>query len=363
LQVSQNEIATINAGTGRKMAMKFGIFDYIDKRDEPLAKTFDERMLLLRAAEEHGFHGYHVTEHHSTPLSATPSPTVFLAAAARETKRIRLGALLFLLPLYNPLRLLEELCVLDHLCNGRLDIGVGRGISPHEFDALGVDYQQSDSMYEEALEVLVKGLANDTLDHQGKHYTYRDIPMVWRPMQKPYPPLWYGLRTAEGHVRPARYGMHGVTLGPTDRVASLLKGFREAWKTHEQDPLRAASPVQQPLHGAVRCMFLAATDVEAERIARPAYQQWFDSLVALWVRRGTYPPISLSNDYDSARKSGTLVVGSPETARRELVAQARTAGFDYLLLQLAFGSLGHANEMRSLELFAREVKPALEALG
>ena len=190
--------------------MKFGIFDYIDWRDEPLARIFDDRFALLRAAEEYGFYGYHVTEHHSTPLSSTPSPTVFLAAAARETSRIRLGALLFLLPLYNPLRLLEELCVLDHLCHGRLDIGVGRGISPHEFDALGYDYGKSDSMYEDALAVLVKGLSDEVLNHQGPHYRYDNVPMVWRPLQKPHPPLWYGLRSAEGHVRPARYGMHEI---------------------------------------------------------------------------------------------------------------------------------------------------------
>ena len=85
--------------------MKFGIFDYIDRRDEPAATTFDERMALLRAAEEAGFHGYHLTEHHASPLSLAPSPTVFLAAAARETKRLRLGTLLYLLPLYNPVRL------------------------------------------------------------------------------------------------------------------------------------------------------------------------------------------------------------------------------------------------------------------
>ena len=138
------------------------------------------------------------------------------------------------------------------LFRSRLDIGVGRGISPHEFDALGYDYGKSDSMYEDALAVLVKGLSDEVLNHQGPHYRYDNVPMVWRPLQKPHPPLWYGLRSAEGHVRPARYGMHGVTLGPTDRVAGLLGGFREAWTQHQDDPLRALSPVKQPLHGAVR---------------------------------------------------------------------------------------------------------------
>jgi alkanesulfonate monooxygenase SsuD/methylene tetrahydromethanopterin reductase-like flavin-dependent oxidoreductase (luciferase family) len=342
--------------------MKFGIFDYVDQRDEPLSRIIDDRMALLRAAEAAGFYGYHVTEHHTTPLSSTPSPTVYLAAAARETRTIRLGALLFLLPLYNPLRLIEELCVLDHISHGRLDIGVGRGISPHEFDVLGEKYEGSDKVYEEALEVLVKGLTQDVLNHEGAHYSYKNVPMVWRPVQQPCPPLWYGLRTAEGHVRPARYGMHGVTLGPTPRVLDLLTGFRKAWDEHANDPLRALSPVKTPLHGVVRAMFIAPTNEEAERIARPAYKRWFDSLAWLWIQRGAFPPISLSADFDAARKSGSLIVGSPDTVRDELIAQAKVAGFDYLLLQLAFGTLGHANEMRSLDLFARHVKPALEPL-
>src|ERR1700730_14032158 len=90
--------------------MKFGIFDYIDARGETLQKTYEDRLALLQAAEAAAFYGYHLTEHHATPLSMTPSPSVFLAAAARETRRIRLGTLLYLLPLYHPLRLLEGLC-------------------------------------------------------------------------------------------------------------------------------------------------------------------------------------------------------------------------------------------------------------
>src|SRR5262249_4125146 len=86
-----------------------------------------------------------------------PPPSVFLAAAARETRRIRLGTLLYLLPLYHPLRLLEELCMLDHLSGGRLDIGVGRGISPMEFDAYGVDFEQAGGDYEHVLNVLYQG--------------------------------------------------------------------------------------------------------------------------------------------------------------------------------------------------------------
>jgi alkanesulfonate monooxygenase SsuD/methylene tetrahydromethanopterin reductase-like flavin-dependent oxidoreductase (luciferase family) len=343
--------------------MKFGIFDYIDQRGDSLAKTYDERMELLRLAEDKGFYGYHITEHHATPLSATPSPTVYLAAAARETTRIRLGTLLFLLPLYNPLRLIEELCMVDHLSNGRLDIGVGRGISPHEFGALGEDFAKAEPMFDDALEVLMKGLSRDVLDHRGPYYRFDDVPMVWRPMQRPHPPLWYGLRSVEGYDRPARHGMNAVTLGPTEKVAKALGNFREAWTRLADDPHRVLSPVKDPMVGVVRAMFIADSDREAERIARPAYKQWFDSLAWLWLRRGDFPPIALSADYDKAIANGTLVVGSPDTVRGLLVEQAQQCGFNYLVLQLAFGSLGHANEMKSLRLFADEVMPALKKVA
>lgn len=185
--------------------MKFGIFDYIDRRDEPLPHTYDERMTLLQAAEEAGFYGYHVTEHHATPLSATPSPAVFLAAAARETKRLRLGALLFLLPLYHPFRLLEELYMLDNLSRGRLDIGLGRGVSPFEFAAFGEDLKASESVYAETLDIIRNGLTQSRLEHQGKRYRFDGVPMVMQWVQKPHPPLWYGLRSGpEGSLLPAR---------------------------------------------------------------------------------------------------------------------------------------------------------------
>src|SRR5262249_54147166 len=201
-----------------KRGMKFGIFDYIDARGETLQQTYEDRLALLQAAEAAGFYGYHLTEHHATPLSMTPSPSVFLAAAARETRRIRLGTLLYLLPLYHPLRLLEELCMLDHLSGGRLDIGVGRGISPLEVDAYGGDFEQAGADYEHVLNVLYQGFRQERIDYHCDRFTFKDVPVVIRPLQRPHPPLWYGLRGDHGPVFAARHGMHGVTLGPDEKA-------------------------------------------------------------------------------------------------------------------------------------------------
>jgi alkanesulfonate monooxygenase SsuD/methylene tetrahydromethanopterin reductase-like flavin-dependent oxidoreductase (luciferase family) len=340
--------------------MKFGIFDYIDLRTEPLTRTYDERMVLLQAAEDAGFYGYHITEHHATPLSATPSPAVFLAAAARETKRIRLGALLFLLPLYHPLRLLEEFLMLDNLSKGRLDIGVGRGISPFEFGAFGEDLKQSEPVYAEVLEIVRKGLSHKRLSHEGKRYRFDNVPLTMDWVQKPHPPLWYGLRSGpDGSLLPARLGMNVVTLGNEQRTAQAIARFRQAWPLHAAERAQVGSPVTAPLIGMVRGLYIADTDAEAERVARPAYRKWFDNLMWLWRENNSFPTISLSQDYDESIEDGSLIVGGPDKVRNTLVEQTRRCGQNYLVLKLAFGSLTHAQEMRSLELFRREVMPAL----
>src|SRR5690242_13663587 len=99
--------------------MRFGIFDHMDRSGEPLAVQFENRLTMLEACDRAGFYSYHLAEHHQTPLGFAPSPSVFLAAAAQRTKTLRLGALVFTLSLYYPLRILDEICMLDHLSKNR----------------------------------------------------------------------------------------------------------------------------------------------------------------------------------------------------------------------------------------------------
>ena len=108
--------------------MKVGLFDHVEWGERPLAQLFDERLQFAAAAEAAGIYCLHVAEHHATPLNMVPVPGVYLGALARATKRMRLGPLVYLLPLYSPLRLIEEICMLDHLSHGRLEVGVGRGV-------------------------------------------------------------------------------------------------------------------------------------------------------------------------------------------------------------------------------------------
>jgi alkanesulfonate monooxygenase SsuD/methylene tetrahydromethanopterin reductase-like flavin-dependent oxidoreductase (luciferase family) len=104
--------------------MQFGIFDQNDRGPYELGEQYEKRLRLIEFYDTAGFRTYHMSEHHATPLSQTPSPSVFLAAVAQRTRRIRLGALVYVLPAHHPLRLAEEMCMLDHLSRGRLEVGM-----------------------------------------------------------------------------------------------------------------------------------------------------------------------------------------------------------------------------------------------
>src|SRR6185312_2941526 len=170
-------------------SVAFGIFDHVDRGDEPLGTLYEQRLRLVEAADAGGFRGYHVAEHHATPLGMAPTPGVYLAAVAQRTRRLRFGPLVYLLPLYTPLRLIEEICMLDQMSGGRFELGVGRGISPYEVGYYGVDPAKAQALYIEALAVILAGLKARTLDHAGEFFRFKDVPIVLEPVQRPHPPL------------------------------------------------------------------------------------------------------------------------------------------------------------------------------
>ena len=164
----------------------------------------------MECADEKGFYCYHIAEHHGSPLNTTPSPSIFLAAAAQRTTRIRLGTLVYVLPAYNPLRLIEEICMLDNLSRGRLDVGVGRGISPIEMSFFNIDVQQSRDMFREALDAMTSALASGKLSFQGRYFSFKNVELHIEPYQRPYPPLWYPTNSNESMQWLAQEGFNTV---------------------------------------------------------------------------------------------------------------------------------------------------------
>jgi len=237
--------------------MKFGVFDHMDASGEPLAELFENRLKLAEAYDRIGLHALHVAEHHSTPLGMSPSPSVFLALAAQRTKRLRLGPLVYTLPLYHPLRLAEEICTLDCLSRGRLELGVGRGVSPLEIAAFGVDPAKSQAMYLEAYEVVMKALGSRSVSFRGEYYQFDDAPFILEPVQKPHPPLWYGVFNAESTEWAASAGVNVVTNLPAAAVRTITDRYRVHWAKRGKDPGRI------PFMGMNRHMVIAETDREA----------------------------------------------------------------------------------------------------
>ena len=116
--------------------MKFGVFDHMDDAGVPLGQLFADRLRLVEAYDRAGLYGYHVAEHHATPLGGAASPSLFLANVAQRTSRLRFGPMVYLLPFYHPLRLIEEVCMLDHMSSGRFQLGIGRGVSRYETEPM-----------------------------------------------------------------------------------------------------------------------------------------------------------------------------------------------------------------------------------
>lgn len=332
--------------------VQFGLFDHLDYRLEPPSRTYAQRLALIRAAEDAGFRGYHFAEHHGTPLGMAPSPGVFLAAAAAVTRRIRLGPMVYCLPLYHPLRLLEEICMLDHLSNGRLDVGVGRGASPFETGFFGVDPQEAVARHVETLQILRAGLAGDPLTHAGRFFSFDNVPLPLRPVQERIP-FWSAPTTPDAQVHAAQAGMNIMVLGAKERVRDIVAQYRETWARHQPG-------TAQPLIGACRMIHVAATNAVAEAQARPALKLWYTHLARLWrENKATSPLLSLVENFDDARAAGMVIAGSPNRVRDALASQIEYCGFNYSVLQFAFGDMDTGAAAESLALFAEEVRPGL----
>jgi alkanesulfonate monooxygenase SsuD/methylene tetrahydromethanopterin reductase-like flavin-dependent oxidoreductase (luciferase family) len=152
------------------MALQTGIFDWIEASGRPPAEVYEHKLQLAAAADRAGFHGFFMAEHQGTPLSIDGSPGVMLSAMFQRTRRLRAGALTFCLPWYHPYRFYHEVCMLDQLSGGRLELGVGRGVSPIESRIFGLSsIDESRDRYRETLEIFFKACESQTLDFQGKH--------------------------------------------------------------------------------------------------------------------------------------------------------------------------------------------------
>jgi alkanesulfonate monooxygenase SsuD/methylene tetrahydromethanopterin reductase-like flavin-dependent oxidoreductase (luciferase family) len=331
--------------------LKFGIFDHLDRGGRPLTELYDERLRVAELYDRLGFHIYHLAEHHSTPLGMAPSPSVLLAAIAQRTRRLRFGPLVYLLPLYHPLRLAEEIAMLDHLSQGRFEIGVGRGRSPIELMLYGQDVDTAQSVYEETLAVLELAFKVERLTFKGKYFDFDNVPIELRPRQHPQPPLWYGVGTPDSAEEYGLRGFNAVTLAKAEPAAALAKRFyaagaRGGWKDR--------------LMGICRFIVVGETDGEAEALAARAYPVWHASFFELFYRYGQKPvQTTWAPSFAEMQASGLAFAGAPATVGKALRAQLELVDANYLVGQFVFGDMSLTESSKSVTLFGEQVMPQL----
>jgi alkanesulfonate monooxygenase SsuD/methylene tetrahydromethanopterin reductase-like flavin-dependent oxidoreductase (luciferase family) len=347
--------------------MKIGLFDHIDRNHLPLATQFDERLRFVAEADEAGFYCYHVAEHHSSPLNSVPVPGVYLGAVARATKRMHLGPMVYLLPLYSPLRMIEEICILDHLSHGRLEVGVGRGVSPFELKHHNINHEDSRDIFIDAFDCISKGLVADKLTYASKYYEYKDAPIPLRPLQNPFPAFWYGSSNATGSTWAGERGLHFSTNGGTARGKGNILAFKEALAKRGAPAHPKAEFKGGVAIGITRQIVVADTEEAAMRIAEPAWRQYHANLTYLWrlntgdelVVRQAVPS---SATYEDSLRDGTIIAGTPSTVREKIEQQVAELGINYLIAYMMFGTMPLADALRSMALFKSEVMPHLEKL-
>ena len=347
--------------------MKVGLFDHIEDGARALTTLFDERLKFAAAADAAGIYCLHLAEHHATPLNMVPVPGVYLGALTQATRRMRMGPLVYLLPLYSPLRMIEEICMLDHLSYGRLDVGVGRGVSPYELKYHKVEHEDSRDIFFDAFECVSAGLRTDSLTHKGKHYVYDNVPIALRPLQKPHPPFWYASSNEIGSTWAGERGLHYVTLGPTPFAKKNIEAFKTAFAKRGAPAQHKAEFPGGIVIGVQRHIFVADTDAQAHRFAKPAMQVHLANLNWLRVKHGVSGLVSRLNvprgaTYEDCLADGSVIAGSPHTVRAQIERQVAELGVNYLLTYLFLGTMSLAEALRSLALFSGEVMPHLARL-
>ncbi len=334
--------------------MEFGVFDHLDRSALPLHEYYEARLKIIESYEAAGFYAYHVAEHHGTPIGLAPSPSVFLAAVAQRTRRLRFGPMVYALPLHHPLRLIEEICMLDQLSCGRLEIGFGRGSSPVEVSFYGQDPAKAQAIYSEARELILQGLTHGKLDFDGAFFSFKEIPMELRPLQKPHPPLWYGVHSVEAAERAAHQGLNMLSLDSAADTRRYNDKYREVWHAKH-------GTVPEPKLGVSRFIVIAEDERQALAAARRAYPVWHRHFYYLFSLRGGAPAHPRPAEFDQMMEIRQAIAGNPETVRQFLQSQLAESRANYLVGQFAFGDLSLAESLRSVELFSSHVMAKLTA--
>jgi probable LLM family oxidoreductase len=339
--------------------MELGIYTFADVDPDPAgrpqsaARRLRELVEEIELADQVGLDVFGVGEHHR-PDYAVASPVVALAAAATQTKAIRLTSAVTVLSSSDPVRVFQDFATLDLLSGGRAEIMAGRGSFIESFPLYGKDLDDYDALFAEHLDLLLALRASERVTWHGRHRApLRDVAVFPRPLQDPLP-VWIAVGgNPESVIRAGTLGLPmaiAIIGGMPERFAPLAELYREAATAAGHDA--AALPISLNTHGYVADTSQRAAD------------EWFPGYARVMTRIGRergFAPVT-RDGYEAGRgPRGHLFVGDPEQVAEKILFQHEVFGHDRHLVQTSLGTLPHAQALRAIELFGTEVAPLVRA--
>jgi alkanesulfonate monooxygenase SsuD/methylene tetrahydromethanopterin reductase-like flavin-dependent oxidoreductase (luciferase family) len=344
------------------MCVEFGIFDSFDLGRGTPGEVLANRLRFAQEAEALGIGHYHVTEHHGTPLSVSPSPNIMVAALSQRTTRMRIGALVNVLPAYDPFRLAEEIATLDQLAGGRIDFGVGSGVSPYELAIFGVDMVDAKPIYLETLAAVTGALRTGHMRHEGKLLRSYDAHLSVLPVQRPYPPLWYASSNAKTAEWAGEHAVNFVGRWNKGTITDTIATYWQSWAAHQHDTDRLNAHVSAPRAGLSASVVIAPSEAEAVDIFARAHDLFCERVTQLWHSHGDHR-LDTVFATSTALATGAACVGTAAQVRDMVVHQVQTSGVNYFEMAVYFGDMTYDQARRSLAAFTEHVAPAAESVA
>jgi len=326
-------------------------------------ELFQQQIDEVELAEELGFEHIWFYEHHLSPSGYMPSPNLLIAAAARSTSRIRLGTMVNILPYRNPLLVAEEAAMLDVLTNGRLDMGIGRGLKPLEFDAFCVSQADSRDMFLESMHIIKRVWADENFEFSGKFFKInKQTPLSPPLVQKPHPPFLISAQSEESLRFAAEHDM------PFAQIDALIEECERDQRFYRDIQVECGHRPTSRLF-ITREIYVAETDAQARQEAFSYLQQYWE----LWgrytqfAREGRMPgsydvwskraPILYAMKFEELVERGLVMIGSADTVARRIIDHLERLDLFALAGVFKFGGMPYDMMARSMRAFAAGVMP------
>ena len=247
--------------------------------------------------------------------------------------------------------------MLDQMSNGRLELGVGRGVSPYELRYFSVDPAATREIFNETLQVLIDGMTKSRLTFEGGITATATCLWSCAPCSSPTHRRLCTRRIilTASDMLPGTVSISSDWAQPR-QCARTLTAYWRTWELHRRDPGRLNGHVATPKVGVMRQVVVAETDEEALAITRPAHADWYRSITKLWHDHDDHSVDGLFA-WETATQHQTVIFGSPTRVREQIGQLIEDSGCNYVICSFAWGTLPHQQTLRSLRLFAREVMP------